>query len=393
MIASADNINNSSIQRKYDLIALVCLLAISFVFGVKYIYRADIIVSLIISFSIHLIEGIFIYYIIYKWEDKFYPKLLDKNKNRYALIIISLIVVFIFIKDIDLLSIKVDRWSAVVYWWDAVFQNIYPYSTRTHHGGYHSPSPFLQLIFLPGYLFQDIGLINLFICGIFLFFLISKSSIGIFLTLSILFFSSLAVQWELMVRSSIIINYILLLVIIIQSDNKRISKPFYTLMLALCFGLMLSTRISVILGLAPLYLYLLRKHHFKLFNHLVTILGVATGFFVTYLPLIWHWGIGEVMSSNPIMHQNKHMPTLFTLFLIALSISSSFASKNINQLAFFLGIIYLLTGIIFDIYAIYITGFECGFIYGCGDISYINAAVPFFLYNISNIKTYKSHHA
>lgn len=76
--------------------------------------------------------------------------------------------------DLDLASVvksgvTVDRWSALEYFWKGLFNGEFPYavSTQIDNGNTPSPSPIWQVISFPFVLIGDVGLIQVFVLGIF----------------------------------------------------------------------------------------------------------------------------------------------------------------------------------------------------------------------------------
>lgn len=365
--------------------AYIFLIFISFLFGIKYLDRTSIFNSMFLSIGFHFLVCLVIFY--FGKINYFQTKVL---LYQFYLIPIIFLVIHMFFPTPDLAALKVDRWSAIVYWWDAFFCNVYPYFSRTHVGGFHSPSPFLEFVYLPGYLLKDIGIINLLAYCIFFCYMINKNKAQSGLMTLILFFSSIAVLWEIYVRSSLILNTILVFFFIEFLTKFKGNKLLFLLLTGCFCGFLLSTRISMVLVIIPAFIFLQKQKKYAFFD--ISIVGFVTlfCFILTFVPFIFIWDWASVLKSNPITHQQKAMPLYVTIFILITSIYLGCISITKEDLLFFCGLILFLTGVIFELYAIYNFGFDCGFLKGCGDISYINAAIPFFLAVICTYKTIKT---
>lgn len=94
----------------------------------------------------------------------------EKKINKYlpylfaatttVLVIGLLIVQYHF----DPLTNKVDRWSALAYPIQNLFNGQFPYSAKTHLGGNASPFPIWLVFHIPFYLLQNVGLSEIFTC-------------------------------------------------------------------------------------------------------------------------------------------------------------------------------------------------------------------------------------
>lgn len=69
----------------------------------------------------------------------------------------------------DPLTNKVDRWSALAYPIQNLFNGQFPYSAKTHLGGNASPFPIWLVFHIPFYLLQNVGLSEIFTCMIFIY--------------------------------------------------------------------------------------------------------------------------------------------------------------------------------------------------------------------------------
>jgi hypothetical protein len=359
-------------------ISLILLLNISFVFGLKYIVRDDIVLSGIISLGWQLLIFIF-YKILYKYPIK------TSIKQEYILFLsLSLVLMYyILLPKPELLQIHVDRWSAIVYWWDGVFKGVYPYFTRTHHGGFHAPSPVLELVYFPGYIWGDIGIINLLLSLIFIYYICKNQNLINSTFILAVYLGSFAFYWETYVRSTLIGNSILV-ILAFELWDKKIKKIKYSyLILGFFAGCLLATRASTLLAILPFSLYVTFWNNFQIKN--LVLFGISTvfAFVMAFLPLVWVWGWDSFVAANPINHQQQLIPFWFTIVILIASVFIS-KSNDLKTLYLLIGILFFISGISFEIFAILKEGWECAWYRACGDISYINSSIPFLIIGLIN---------
>ncbi|MGC3977322.1 MAG: hypothetical protein QM751_03245 [Paludibacteraceae bacterium] len=146
-----------------------------------------------------------------------------------------------------------DRWSAVTFFIDSVFQHKYPYSVHTHVSTTNFPSPFPMwyLINLPFYLLGDVGygLVSFMLLPLMLVLYFSQSYKKTILFL-LLFVFSPAYWWEVMVRSDSLSNALLIFSFVtwFYLSDKSLNKNLTLAIIII--GLFASTRFSAILPLA-----------------------------------------------------------------------------------------------------------------------------------------------
>ncbi len=236
---------HTTLNKNHSLIGNLSLLfiwLISAVFCFKYSGRLVNEQQIILT-ALFLLALVPLYFLIRFLQKK------SVNVSKIQLAVFGLGFIFMswFMLSIDLMALKVDRWSAVVYWWNAVFKGVYPYLTRTHLGGFHSPSPVLEAIYFPGYLIGEIGWVNIVAFALFLLYLYKKLNPYQYLLALLLFFSSIAIFWEVAVRSSLILNALFVFIVIQYLLNIRPYSTTKLILAGILTGLLLSTRMAVVL--------------------------------------------------------------------------------------------------------------------------------------------------
>ena len=322
-------------------------------------------------------------YLIYK------QKIGDKLWLIIVLIFVLIsIAIFVFIK-IDPSQSHVDRWDAVVFWWDAVYEGKFPYSIRTRRDGFPSPLPILQLICYPFYQIGELGISILFSVLVMLYFVYRSFQQKQFVFLILfLITSSTAFWWEISVRSTLFINGLLILILSVKLFQTDVKNSKSIVIAGILIGLILSTRMVVAI---PILVFLGNKLNLKsLYNFCVLgIISVLT-FGLTFAPLILGWGFGAFLENNPILHHDRHMPHVFSIVLFLAALLIGFVSKKIENYIFSVGLLLVCSATIFILFGIIEYGFEIAILENNCDISYYILSYPCLLYCIVECLILKS---
>lgn len=156
----------------------------------------------------------------------------------------------------DPFSLQVDRWSALHFPLQNLVHGQYPYTAQTHLGGYASPLPVWQLFHLPFFLMGNVGL-SVFAVMAFFFWTVYRRH-GFIAMLHAMTFTlcSVAVVYEVIVRSDLITN-LMLVAAIINLLYPHFTPSFmrrHWCTTAVCVALFTCTRLTVLL---PITLFLL----------------------------------------------------------------------------------------------------------------------------------------
>jgi hypothetical protein len=291
---------------------------------------------------------------------------------------------------IDPSTSNVDRWDAVVYWWDCLLAGKFPYSCFTRFNGFPSPFPFLQVICFSFYLIGELGWViiasvALFVLIINYTFLSEKSTlIGI-----ILIVSSLPLWWEICVRSTLFVNGFLIssmIAFILKFSEKQKKHAIVTGVFA---GLILSTRMVVVIPLVAVvsFVYLSKL---KLKDLVYFGISMLITFLATFLPFILFWTIEDLLVFNPISHHDRHMPHVFTISVLFLSFVLGIASKDKGVLFLSSGICLFILATIFVGIEVFDKGWQTAFHKNVADISYFILAFPSLIYSFLYQFNYKN---
>jgi len=366
---------------------LLLFVSINAIFIFKYLPRYNInpYISLFLYF-IFIFAGLNIY-------NKYISTFSEKTLKYIYLSIISLTIVFIAVSLIliDPYSIRVDRWSALSFFWDSVFTGIYPYGTHTHvsETNFASPFPVWHLINLPFYLLKDVGISIIFFFSLFSFAIYKYfESYRKALLVIILLLISPAYWWEILVRSDGLSNALLVMILILwyTKNNKSISKNF-TISILIC-GLIAATRFTALLPLALFFFqpYIKLPIKQKIILPLSALL-IAT---LAFLPFIlWNTETWVFFSRNPFMSQTYNGDWRILLVMVFVGIFMALNWKTIEEF-------FATTGIFITVFIllnqlIRLSKYEGANFFSDAvvDVSYFTLAIPYIIILIA-IK-YSSH--
>lgn len=330
-----------------------------------------------------LITYFVIFFVVYFSYQKYIARCAEKLfKSLYWVILIFAVIAIVglFIV-IDPYSIRVDRWSALTYFWDSVFSGLYPYATHTHVSStnFASPFPVWHLINLPFYLLGDVGISIIFFLGLIAvavrYYFSSYRKSFYFLLLLLM---SPAYWWEVSARSDSLSNALLVFIIILWfAKNKRnLSKSLFPVILA-C-GLIASTRFTAIVPLALFFFqpYLKLPLKSKIIFP-ISILGVAL---ISFLPFIfWDTTTWIFFSRNPFMSQTGNGYFYVLLIMIVVGGLLAYSWKNIQQFFSITSLFIFIFILSNQIVRIVNAGEGNLFSDAIADISYFNLALPYCL--------------
>ncbi len=358
-------------------ISLFIFLFVNFMFSVKYISRAT---SYYLPISVLIVT---LYFIIWKYQkglDKFKGYL---NPINIVILIFLIICSFTVFIAVPVETINVDRWSVITSFWDNYFNNKYVYFAKSCDNNPPGPMPFYFILALPFYFVGELGLFSL--AGIILFYyLLKKNEISIKnQTLGlILVAGSLVYLWEIVSRSNIFLNGVLVLLVTLYIANQKKITLKKIVLIGIIIGLVLSTRNVFVIPFVILFVYSLNKKIIN-FSHLISIgcISLLT-FIATFIPFVWnHFEDFKVM--NPFIIQSSGlMPFKYTLFFILLSFMVGFICKSKKDVVFFSSFILFLSICLYFTYWTLIIGFNDTFFESGADISYFILCLPFCVFHL-----------
>ena len=359
------------------LIPIFLYLFINFLFAFKYINRVSnfaLLSALIYSTIIVLIIILFNYL----------PNEYFTNLLFYIFTILFSICILIIFQQIKVESLNVDRWSMIQSFWDRLLNWEFPYIPTSFFTNTPGPFPFYFLIAFPFYLLGEIGYLSLLGYILLIIFIrINFSDNKTVFLLSLMSSISPAFLWELTVRSTLVINMVIILFYLYWVEQKYINNSWAHILTGLCAGLLISTRGIVVIPLLIYFSYKMIKNH-EWRNTFIIGSAAILGFFITILPLLI-WDFEGFIKYNPITLQANFIDTSILICLIIVSMVSGLFIKNFNYFCLVTGIVVFSAILIPFINAIQITGWKNVVLYNGFDISYFLLSFPFLIISIPKI--------
>lgn len=312
-----------------NTIQVLLFLFVNSLFVLKYLPRAE--ANPIASLAVYLIFISVVLVTFYSFSDKVSEK--TYKVVFWVLLLVMILAIIGFLIAIDPYHVRVDRWSALAFFWDNAFKGIYPYSAHTHTSltNYPSPFPLWHVLNLPFYLFGDVGI------GLIFFLILVALSVQHFFSsykISFLFLLLLCISpaywWEVAVRSDSLNNAFLVFAIVLWLNEKGRTLSNSFIIIAVLCGLIATTRLTAILPMALLFFkpYIQLPWKQKILFPLI-VFGV---FFLIFSPFIfWDTNTWIFFSRNPFMSQADKGNIYIFLSMIILGVIMAYKWKNFNQ--------------------------------------------------------------
>ena len=277
---------------------------------------------------------------------------------------------------IDPYQIQVDRWSAIHNFINYLVHGRYPYMAPTHLGGYGSPFPVWQFLHIPFYYLNNVGL-SLFAVLAFTLYTVKRlyGNRATLCFLACLLYSP-AFLYEILVRSDLMANFLLVLAVINLLLIKQAGLSTRPVLFSLLLGMLLSTRLAVAI---PFFIFLLRPFLSLNFRRKTSfLLGIFLTFSLTFLPfLLWDMKSLLFFEYNPFVLQTRQGSLSGILLLIPVMIYLAFSwQDNRRRLYGNIGYgLFLLTAVTFIINMA--TSGNYRLFSPTYDISYFSMSLPF----------------
>lgn len=364
---------------KNNILLLVLVFLINGLFVIKYSVRLNYVPQSVIClfYAILFVGSLFLYKRL-----KFFSNNFRKVDNILMVFILVIFFILIFINiKVDGLTLNVDRFSALEVLISSVLSGEYPYSVLDHLDNTTSNLPGLFYLSLPFYLLGDVGFLQPFT---FLFFSLViiyskiKNEEKIFIIALLL--TSPSFFWEVIAKSDLMSNCILILIFISLWHQKFKTDYFKNIkLLAFLVALFTLTRgivaipITIFLFSSFCNISMKRKIAFILYLILFSLL-ISLPILIT-LP-----DYNFILEHNPFNHQTRYAPTLLIIISLILPFILSFKVKKSSDI--FLYTTYILAGLMLITFSL--NCFEEGFgenLYGnLFDISYLSMIIPFIIF-------------
>lgn len=290
--------------------------------------------------------------------------------------VVALVSLFVAQGLIDPYQIKVDRWSAIDHHLAYLLQGRYPYAAQTHLGGYGSPFPVWQWLHLPFHLLGNVGLSSLACMGLYLHSLCRWRGVRTALSAGVLMVGSPAVCYEVVVRSDLMDNFMMVAAIVQYLIYYKVSLSRHLFGCAVLCGLMLSTRMSTAI---PLFIFFLGQYVVLSWRkQLVFPLGVVLVFALTFVPyLLWSSDL-FLFEYNPFVLQTSMSRPSDALLLAPLVLAAAWWARGTEERYFASVALCLLAGVVVVfVHNMWIESNFTSLFTSRYDITYIDMSLPF----------------
>ena len=363
---------------KTRFLPTILFVFINFLFVFKYSWRIiDYALPVALLYSL-----ILLIVIIYLWR---IPQKFLKPKLLYFYLGIFIAGYIVYMQYLAVESLRVDRWSVITSFLDTLFSGDFPYLAKSHLGNPPGPFPFYFIIAIPFYFIGEIGYLSLTGIISFVWYTLRfyKNNQIVFI-LTVLLSTSPSFLWELSVRSTLVVNMVLLLFYfsylekIDHADWKKILPA------GIIGGLFLSTRgiIAIPILFYTAYAWLRKKEYVGWIKMMIYL---VSGFILTLLPFII-WDASLFMQYNPITLQAGFLPSWLLFLFVVSSVMIGTKIKSLSQLYCTLGVFIFIIISAAWIKVIISSGFKHALLLNGFDISYFLLAVPFLLLGIPDKK-------
>ena len=308
-------------------------------------------------------------------------------------VIVSVILgITVILIKIDPFTVRVDRWSAVSYFLDAMFKGNYPYGVHTHVSttNYPSPFPVWHLLNIPFFLMGDMGLALIF------FFLLTAFSVYNFFRsyrkstfFLILLLISPAYWWEMAVRSDSLSNALLVFNFLLLYKKYNFDIKNNLVFTAIICGLIAGTRFSAMIPIALFFF----KPWLELVNRdkIRFVLIVAGIFLLAFLPFVfWDTKNWIFFSRNPFMSQTSVGSPYVLIVMVGLGVWLSLKWTNFVSFAGIMSVFLLLFMQTSLITLRFVRDVDIPiFDDSLYDISYLNLLLPYCIFSIVCLSNWK----
>lgn len=292
----------------------------------------------------------------------------------FSALFLAIILHLVLLIKVDKLGVTVDRWSALEYFWKGLFNGEFPYAVSTHidNGNTPSPLPIWQVISLPFVLIGDVGLIQVFILGIFSGW-VYRSHQQSFLKYLPFILLSPAYWYEALTRSDLSSCIILGIACMVYLKSLGTRHLFASMCL---LGLAMSTRTIFIIPFTILMVQIFKSNPLKGLQVLIGSLGV---FFMTFLPFIL-WDGSLFLKYNPMILNGNKSGSILITFAFGAAILLGWRLNQIRHVYYSAGLLILGLAAIPFFLVLWEHGLMNSLLENRTDIVYLGLAMPFILY-------------
>lgn len=363
-------ISNKFFLKNINYVPLLFIAFINFVFSYKYIHRVS--------------EHALLISIIYSCFFIFIPYLISLVNNKlYSYTVLLLLLLFtgisiFLLSKISVHVLNVDRWSVITSFWDAFRNGQFPYMARSHMNNLPGPFPIYFILSFPFYCVGEIGYITIVSVLLFIGYIYKNYGKGKAILALIVLLSSACIWWEVVARSTVFGNSVLLFIYIDCLYNAGLSKIRSLIVYGIAGGLILSTRGILIIPLTLTFAFVfIRIGKWKgLFTCGIIL---VFSFICTLIPFIL-LNPSLFMRYNSFNLQTVFVPSWVQLIFIVTAFLIGILLDTTYKVILYIGFILFASVIVYMVYDITRFDFESIYLGGISDISYFSFSMPFFLF-------------
>jgi hypothetical protein len=363
-------------QKHYiNLISSGLLFFISLLFLLKYLPRyTHHPLLIIVVYILIFITGLF------KIEKFITGEKSANKKYFYAGMCIIILFLFFAVRFIPK-SLQVDRAIEIGVWLSNLKAGIFPYTSIPSS----SALPFMFYFISPFYFAGDIGYFVVF--GLLLFMLLLIQSSNSKKELSgrmFLLFILPVIYYELLTRSELFTNAVLVVVLISLADKFSDYKKFNAqfLFFALFAGALISTRIILMIPFVLFILFFFRND----FKKVVIFKSIMVLTFCLFLLPFFLWDMSYFLTEKFWAIQFLHLPVWIIVLLVLIYYYTGWMIADLQELFFSSGIFLFINVSISFLIIISKVGFYQALFKGNFDISYYALCIPFLILAIKEYK-------
>lgn len=290
--------------------------------------------------------------------------------------------------NIDGQNLNIDRWSALEAGIKAILEGSYPYSAVDHLGGYTSNLPGLFIVGMPFYFLGDVGYLQSFTFLLTLILIFKKiASAEVRLIALLLFISSFWYVYEVVVKSDLISNTLLLILLSGWQFQSRFREMGFVT--GLLIALVLSTRLVYAI---PLILYALKPFLAQGINEKLRFcFGVGVGLILLGILAFIHTPSWEVfLEYNPFALQNKQLPLVLSVLLLLIAFPVALRIERFEQFVLASAVLCALSVTLSLLGYLIQFGFKQTIGESIFDLTYFNIFTPFvWLYLVLQLDHYQ----
>ncbi|MDE6271990.1 MAG: hypothetical protein K2M31_03180 [Muribaculaceae bacterium] len=287
---------------------------------------------------------------------------------------------------VPLTAFTIDRWKIINLFWDSVRAGVYPYGMSTPVGNSLGASPVYFLIAYPAYATGWFELLPLSVPWIW-WFGFPRLNLQLRLTGLIFIFASPIFIYEILTRSTLLFNSILIAafcawILSVKTWNWKI-----VILYGILGGLLLNTRTVFGLPIAVAMLYLIRRRELSM-RIICTACMMAMTYIAVYVIFALFWSTAEVLTANPLTVQSENLyPPLFMLIMIFIATVGGLVACRKNVLLFG-GVCMFIAVAAYIAIQISRHGCQAALLGKESDITYLAFCLPFILPYLTLSKKY-----